>query len=274
MSTAESISLLAYVQTPVLVGDPEGCIVYANPTFRDRFCQVGHDPMGEPLAMVFGGGAREAVLRATAEVLQRGQPARLQIREGDYGYIGLASPIEAEDDRVGVVMVLLEEHSNEEYVSGLTDEIAEPIAEATESMQTLTTTLVGRLTDDQQTLFADALRSMESAGKWLRELQTTIRSAKSQQGRFDVGNSILRVRDRVLNGIETKVDFEILMLPNIPRAVGSSVVFERLLTQLLHQRIDEAESGEPVTLLARTFGAEPLRGVLVSVGVVAAGVGD
>ena len=59
MSSAEGISLLAHLQTPLLVGDPDGYIVYANPTFRDRFCTAGQDPVGQPLAMVFGGGARE-----------------------------------------------------------------------------------------------------------------------------------------------------------------------------------------------------------------------
>ena len=137
MSTAEGVSLLAHLKTPVLVGDPDGRIVYANPSFRSRFCEAGDDPMGQPLAMVFGGGAREVVLKATAEVLQRGQSARLQIREGSYGYLGLASPIEAEDDRVGVVMVLLEEQSNEDYLTGLADEVAEPINRAIEAMQGL-----------------------------------------------------------------------------------------------------------------------------------------
>ena len=117
MSSAEGISLLAHLETPILVGDPDGRIVYANPSFRSRFCQAGEDPMGQPLAMVFGGGAREVVLTATAGVLQRGQTARIQIREGAYGYTGLASPIEAEDDRVGVVMVLLEEQSSEDYLN-------------------------------------------------------------------------------------------------------------------------------------------------------------
>ena len=108
MSAAEEISLLGYLQTPILVGDPDGCVVYANPTFRERFCAFEDDPVGEPLALVFGGGAREVVLTATAEVLQRGQATRLQIREAGHAYTGLCSPIEADDYRVGVVIVMLE----------------------------------------------------------------------------------------------------------------------------------------------------------------------
>ncbi len=264
MSAAEDISLLAHLQTPILVGDPDGCIVYANPSFRSRFCQIGDDPMGQPLAMVFGGGAREVVLGVTAEVLQRGQSARMQIREGDYAYTGLASPIEAEDDRVGVIMVLLEEQSNEEYITGLADEIAEPIADVVLSLQKLALTLENQLSDYPTALLERGMRSAESAGKWLRDLQVAIRGGKPQQGRFDVSNSILRVVDRVSNDMENDVDFEVLMPPNLPRVSGTSVVFERLLTHLVCQRIDEARTGECLTLLARTLGGEQPRGVVVS----------
>lgn len=264
MSTAEDISLLAHLQTPILVGDPDGCIVYANPAFRDRFCQADEDPMGQALAMVFGGGAREVVLTATAEVLERGQPARLQIREGEYGYAGLASPIEAEDDRVGVVMVLLEEQSSEDYLTGLADEIGEPIMEAIQALQGFSQNLAGRLGDEEQAILARGMRSIETAQKWLRELQVAIRGGKPQQGRFDVTNSILRVAERVTNESETKVDLEVLMPPNLPRVAGTTVVFERLLTQLVRQRIEEAKADQPLTLLARTLGGDEPRGVLVS----------
>lgn len=264
MSTAEGISLLAHLQTPILVGDPDGCIVYANPSFRDRFCQADEDPMGQPIAMVFGGGAREVVLTATAEVLERGQPARLQLREGDYGYIGLASPIEAEDDRVGVVMVLLEEQSDEDYLTGLADEIGDPIAKAMQTLQGLSQSLGSRLGDEQQAIFERGLRSIETAQKWLRELQVALRGGKPQRGRFDISNSILRVAERLTNDTEIQLDLEVLMPPNLPRVAGTSVVFERLLTQLVHQRIDEAKSDEPLTLLARTLGGHQPRGVLVS----------
>ena len=264
MSTAEDISLLAHLQTPILVGDPDGCIVYANPAFRDRFCQADEDPMGQALAMVFGGGAREVVLTATAEVLERGQPARLKIREGEYGYAGLASPIEAEDDRVGVVMVLLEEQSSEDYLTGLADEIGEPIMEAIQALQGFSQNLAGRLGDEEQAILARGMRSIETAQKWLRELQVAIRGGKPQQGRFDVTNSILRVAERVTNESETKVDLEVLMPPNLPRVAGTTVVFERLLTQLVRQRIEEAKADQPLTLLARTFGGDEPRGVLVS----------
>ncbi len=264
MSAAEGISLLAHLQTPVLVGDPDGRIVYANPAFRKVFGQDGSDPMGQPLAMVFGGGAREVVLTATAKVLERGQPARIQIREGEFGYTGLASPIEAEDDRVGVVMVLLEEQSNEEYLTGLADEIGEPLAEAVQSVQALSLQLSSKLDDAAREQLDRGMAAIETAQKWLRELQVAIRGGKPKPGRIDVTASIMRVADRIAHDSDAKVDLEVLMPPNLPRVSGTTVVFERLLAQLIRQRIDEAKIGEPLTLLARTFGGGQPKGVLVS----------
>jgi hypothetical protein len=176
----------------------------------------------------------------------------------------LASPIEAEDDRVGVVMVLLEEQSNEDDLTGLAEEIGEPIAAAMQSLQALSQSVDNRLTDDQRAMFERGLRSIETAQKWLRELQVAIRGGKPRQGRFDITNSILRVAERLKNESQTKLDLEVLMPPNLPRVAGTTVVFERLLTQLVRERIGEAKSDEPLTILARSLGGENSRGVLVS----------
>lgn len=265
MSSAEEISLLGHLDTPILVGDPEGHVVYANPSFRKRFCAGGADPTGEALASLFGGGAREAVLKVTAEVLQRGQASRLQIREGGVGYVGLASPIEAEDDRVGVVMVMLEEQSNEDHLAGLAEELADPIGDALRGVSRVLEAPGAALNDDQRSSLERSLHGIETAQKWLRELQHAIRGGKSQQGRFDVAASVLRVVDRVRSEAETDVVLEVLMPPNLPRVSGTAVVFERALLQLVRRRLQESIAGRPITLLARTLSADPLRGLLVSV---------
>ena len=262
---AEEISLLGHLDAPVLAGDPDGCVVYANSSFRDRFCPMSGDPVGEPLAMVFSGGAREVVLTATAQVLQRGQPSRIRIREGGQGYTGLCSPIEAEDDRVGVVMVMLEEHANEESLTSLADELGEPLREALQTMSSLRLELDGRLDDRQQQRMEVGIRRIETAQKWLRELVLALRGSKAQQGRFDVAASILRVTERISQEISSSVELEVLMPPNMPRASGTPVVFERVLSELVRQRVDESRPEEPITLLARTVGGDHPSGVLVSV---------
>lgn len=264
MSSAESISLLGFVRTPILVGDPDGCIVYANPTFCSAFCDAGDDPVGQPLAMVFGGGAREAVLSATASVLEAGQPARLQIREAGRGYSGLASPIEAEDDRVGVIMVLLEERSNEEHLASLAEEVATPLADALQSLQLAASQLHEILLDEQRDLLARSTRAIEESQRWLRELQAAARGGKRPQGRFDVGSLIMKVADRARQDLGEGLDLEVVMPPNLPRVVGTPAVFERLLGQLVRDRLAESRPDAPMTLLARSLGGEGARGVLVS----------
>jgi len=264
MSSVERISLLGFLKTPILVGDPEGRVVYANSSFRSCFCQAGDDPVGQPLAMVFGGGAREAVLSATAAVLDRGQAARWQIREGGAVYSGLASPIEAEDDRVGVVMVLLEELSADDPVAALADEIGEPLSQALKTLQNLAPEVDRRLRETDRELFARALCALEDAQKSMRELHHVLRGARPEQGRFDVSGAIMRVAERSAREYGDEVVLEVLMPPNLPRVVGTAAAFERLIGQLVRQRADEGNQRQRLTLLARSLGGDELGGVLVS----------
>ena len=265
MSTAEELSLVGHLDTPILVGDPDGQVVYANPSFRAEFCGSADEPMGEPLAMIFSGGAREAVLGAIAEVLQEGHASKIRIREGAKGWVGLCSPIEAADDRVGVVMVMLEEQSVEDPLPALVDEIGDPISEALRALYQLSELLEDGLLDDERQLLERGVRRVEMAQKWLTELSATIRGGKPQQGRFDLGSALLRVADRVANEGPEAADVELLMAPNLPRVVGTPVVFERLLSELLRLRLEESRLGEPITLLARATGGDLPTGVLVSV---------
>ncbi len=262
MSQAGEISLLGFVDTPILVGDPDGCIVYANPSFRRCFGTSGDEVLGQPLAMVFGGGAREVVLSVTAAVLERGEAARLQIREGGTGYTGLASPIESEDDNVGVIMVLLEEESSEDYLSVMIDDVSSPLSSSIKKLQGLTNCM--NASASQRETHEEALRSLEEAQNSVRELHLVIRGGKPKQGRFDVSASIMRVAERLNREHGDGLDLQVLMPPNLPRVVGTGSFFERLVGSLLRQRIDEGKAGQPLTLLARRLGGPDARNVLVS----------
>ena len=61
-------SLLSFLDTPVVVGDPDGRAAYVNPAFETRFSVSAEEVTGEPLANLFEGGVREAVLTAVAAV--------------------------------------------------------------------------------------------------------------------------------------------------------------------------------------------------------------
>jgi PAS domain-containing protein len=94
-------SLLSFLEAPVLVGDPDGRAAYVNPAFEARFGVTAEGVTGQPLAVLFDGGLREAMLRAVAEACERGTTARFHLRHAGVGYAAVASPIVAEDARVG-----------------------------------------------------------------------------------------------------------------------------------------------------------------------------
>ena len=109
MSDAQGQSLLDFLDAPVLVGDPEGRIIFANDAFVRELCTNGELPNGEPLASLFAGGGREAVLASVAEVCSKGESVKFRLREAGKGYLALASPIHSEESRVGVIIVLTDE---------------------------------------------------------------------------------------------------------------------------------------------------------------------
>ena len=94
MSDAQGQSLLNFLDTPLLVGDPEGRVVFANDAFVRQLTPDGVAPQGDPLASLFAGGGREAVLASVAEVCAKGESVKFRIREGGRGYLAMASPIQ------------------------------------------------------------------------------------------------------------------------------------------------------------------------------------
>jgi hypothetical protein len=176
----------------------------------------------------------------------------------------LASPIEAEDDRVGVVMVLLEEQSSEEYLCGLAEEVAEPTADAFAALQQMGAEMSEAFDVRRREIFERALQSVEQAQKSLRDLQVALRGGKPRPGRFDITGTVMRVAERVAQETDGETRVEILMSPNLPRVSGSAGPLERLLLQLIRQRLNEAREGQPLTILGRALGSGAGGGVMVS----------
>ena len=126
--SADGTSLLQFLDAPVVVGDPEGRVIYVNPAFEECFA-LGADVAGIAFAELFQGGGREAFLLAVAEVCRTGDTVRFRLREDGRGYIGVASPIEAAADRVGVIILLSDEPFPLQRLSALRREIEAPLDE-------------------------------------------------------------------------------------------------------------------------------------------------
>lgn len=162
---AGSRSLMDFVDAPVLVGDPDGRAVYANPAFERDF-KVSKDSLaGVPLASLFEGGAREAMLSAVAGVCRGSSRERFRLRESGKGFEAMASPVEVEGGRVGVVILLFEE-TNDEGLQSFRREVQEPLDELTHCLVTFSSQTGDRRSEKYRIMIAEALRAIERMRKW------------------------------------------------------------------------------------------------------------
>ena len=176
MSERASRSLLDFIQTPVLVGDPDGRTVYVNPAFETDFLATAEEVAGQPIANLFAGGGREAVLRAVARVCGAksvSNAERFSVIVEDRGYKALASAVEAEGGRVGVILLLVRETAAEARMQSFGREILAPLDELAASLSNLAehaTTPVGRIA------LADSVRCLERVRKWSETVVPKVKS--------------------------------------------------------------------------------------------------
>jgi PAS domain-containing protein len=166
MSAKASRSLMDFIAAPVLVGDPDGRAVYVNPCFEREFSVSRQEVTGVPLAGLFEGGGREAVLDAVARVCGGAPPARLRLRKGEKGYTATASAVEAEEGRVGVVLLLTEEAGIDDRLQGLRREVLEPLDNLGNCIAAFSEQTEGRRDDGFLVLLADAARALARMRKW------------------------------------------------------------------------------------------------------------
>jgi PAS domain-containing protein len=258
-------SLLGFLDAPVIVGDPEGGAVYANPAFQARFGVSVEAARGRSLAELFGGGSREAVLRAVAEVCARGESVRFRVRERGVGFSAVASPIVAEDARVGVVILLKEEVEGVERLLSLHREIHGPIEELSDSLQTLLDQTGGRRDARYRGLVEGSLRALARLRRWSEELRVVLSGAHDptlESVRFDPGEVVRRVAERALRRIgEAEIAVELLAARSLPAVRGDEARLESVLMRIVEDRLEQDRCPSAIFIGARGAGA----GVLVSV---------
>ncbi len=270
MNHAESIpSLLNFLGAPILVGDPEGRVIYANPAFERAFSLKSEDVRGEPLAGVFGGGGREAILGAVAEVCRCGETVNFRLKEADTGFLGLASPIEAERDRVGVVILLTEEPAADERLLAYQGEISEPLDEALQSLDEILEQTGGRRSEQYRSLVEQGISALERASKWSEELHAALcgRGDKnSPSASLDPVKVVHQVVSRLTGDFERAgVAFQLLAPAQLPAARGHAAMLETALVRLMRHRLAQASAGGYVTLAARAVGHGGTQALLFSV---------
>jgi len=260
-------SLLGFLDAPVIVGDPEGGAVYANPAFQARFGVSAEAARGRSLAELFGGGSREAVLRAVAEVCERGESVRFRVRERGVGFAAVASPIVAEEARVGVVILLKEEVEGVERLLSLHREIQDPIEELSHSLQMLLDQTGGRRDARYRSLVEVSLRALARLRRWSEELRVVLSGAPDpilESARFDPGEVVRRVAERALRRIgRAEIAVELLAARSLPAVRGDEARLESVLMRIVEDRLEQDPAPSAIFLGAR--GAGTGAGVLVSV---------
>ena len=262
-------SLLSFLDAPVIVGDPEGLAVYVNPAFQARFGVTAEAARGRSLSELFEGGNREAVLHAVAEICEHGESVRFRVREGSGGFAAVASPIVAEDARVGVVILLKEEVEGIERLLSLHREIQDPIDELSHSLEMLLEQTGGRRAARYRSLVEESLRALTRLQKWSDELRAVLSGAPDpilESVSFDPARVVRRVAERTVGRIgEAETRVELLAARSLPAVRGDEARLESVLMRIVEDRL--AQDRPPSTLFigARAAGRGSAAVVLVSV---------
>ncbi len=261
-------SLLSFLDAPVVVGDPEGRAVYVNPAFEARFGVASDGAAGQPLAELFSGGGREAVLRAVALVCERGESVRFPVRERGAGFSAVVSPIVAEEARVGVVILLREEMEGVERLLAIQREIADPLDELDATLQGLHEQTGGRRNQRYRADVEDGLRALARLRKWTDELRATLggrTDAAARAASFEPAQLVRAVARRLrarAGAIATDIAF--LAPATLPRARGDAAKLEAVVFRLLEERLSGGTPPESVTLGARLIGRGPEATVMLA----------
>lgn len=251
-------SLMDFLDTPIVVGDPEGGVIYLNPAFEKAFSKPAAQVLGVPLAMLFEGGGREAVLGAVAEVCTRGESVKFKLKEGDAAYLGLASPIEADRDRVGVVILLTDEPAVDERLLAFQGEIGEPLDEVQQALDELLEQTGGRRAERYRGLLERGIGALERARKWNDELHRMLCGRGRSAGLESTLDPVRVVRE-VVGRLSAELDgsplsLRLLAPTRLRPARGDAAMLETALTRLIRHRLADPQDGRLVTLSARESG--------------------
>ncbi len=163
-------SLLDFIDAPIIVGDPDGRVVYLNAAFSTFFKISTDDPLGGLMATLFEGGAREAVLQAVADICRGGGSIRFALSVDGTGFSALASPISDATDRVGVVILLTEELSGDDRLIACSREFQQPLDDLMRCLTEIAEQVGGRHPQRYRLLMDDAENAVELLRKRADEL--------------------------------------------------------------------------------------------------------
>ncbi len=261
-------ALIDHVDAPILVGDPEARVVHVNPAFVRSFGIDALHALGMPLAELFEGGAREAMLGAVASACQRGESARCRLRERGVGYEAVVSPIVRDGEGVGVVVLLQEEIVGSARLTAIRRELGPCIDEVEETLATLLEETGGRRNPGHRVRLEEALRSLDRLRKASQEIGDVLAGGRAD-GRREPYDPAALVR-QVAEGIREEAarrGVELLLLAplSLEGCVGDGPGVAMALRRMVEARIGAAETPARLTLAARRLEDGELPAILLSV---------
>ncbi len=268
MSDSAPQSLLSFLDVPIVVGDPDGVVAFLNPAAAERFAGGGQGAVGRPLAQLFDGGVREAVLQAVASACSSGASVRFRIRHDGRGYQTTVSPISSAERRVGVVILFQESISGEERFLTLCREMKEPLEDAASALDQLLEQTGGRRSRRFRGLVEDAMRGLARVQKWSDELTSLVagEGRPMARPRLDPARVIREAAAAVQDEFDDAgVGLEILASAQLPEAQGAGELLATLLTRLLRSRLASAGASAQVTLSVRSVGRDAKSAIVICV---------
>ncbi len=265
MNGAES--LLSYLDAPIVVGDPDGRAVYVNPAFEERFPRAGKSALGLPLAELFDGGAREAVLRGVVSACESRETARFRLRAGDVGYSAVASPISSAGQAVGVVILFKEELGEAERLLQIHREMQGALDEVAGTLDNLLEQTGGRRNPQHRTLVEDGIRAIARVRKWSEEMQAALagRPAGTHAERVATSEVLARTVERAERRAGGDgIAVNLLVPGTLPDLVCDEARLSSVLQRMLDARLAAAPAAERITLGARVVGSGAERAILIS----------
>ncbi len=265
MNSAES--LLSYLDAPIVVGDPDGRAVYVNPAFEQSFPRAGKSALGLPLAELFDGGAREAVLRGVVSACEQRETARFRLRAGDIGYSAVASPIRSAGQAVGVVILFKEEIGEAERLLQIHREMQGALDELTGTLDSLLEQTGGRRSPHNRALVEDGMRSVTRMRKWSEEMQAAIagRPAAGRSERIATVEVLSRIVERAARMAEGDGIAVTLLAPGtLPEIVGDEARLSGAFQKMLDARLAAKPAPDRMTIGARVAGKDKERALIVS----------
>jgi hypothetical protein len=205
-----------------------------------------------------------------AEACEQGRTVRFRLRQGERGFSAIASPIVAEDARVGVVILLMEAAASEEHLLALHREIREPLDDLTRLLDEMLEQTGGRRSERHRDMIESGMRAVGRIRKWSDELYGLLSgetvAEEPGEAAFDPVRVVRDVAARLSDEIsESGVDFEVLVPAQLPMARGDAGRLEMALAHLLRDRLGGASAASSMTLAARTVGAGDAKSVLISI---------